>query len=263
MQIPERTVGRGWLALREPPSPGGHAEVGRRDQGGSAAWQDFVWPSTSAGRSPTSSCSTRTRPTSAWPRSRARRATRCEGVHGRRGGGGVDLADVTLFSHGTTVATNALITRRFPPAAMVTTRGLPRRARDPARHEGRPVGRLQGRRAALHPPPRPLRGHRAHRLRGQRPRAARRGRGAHGRRAPAGAARSRPSRSASSTPTPTPRNEHRMREILEEELPGVFVSTSSEIAAGDLRVRALLDHRRQRGALAAGRRLRPAARRAS
>jgi N-methylhydantoinase A len=34
----------------------------------------------------------------------------------------VDLADVALFSHGTTVATNALITRRFPPAAMVTTK---------------------------------------------------------------------------------------------------------------------------------------------
>jgi N-methylhydantoinase A len=36
----------------------------------------------------------------------------------------VDLADVTLFSHGTTVATNALITRRFPASAMVTTRGF-------------------------------------------------------------------------------------------------------------------------------------------
>jgi N-methylhydantoinase A len=35
---------------------------------------------------------------------------------------GIDLSDVRLFSHGTTVATNALITRRFPPAAMVTTR---------------------------------------------------------------------------------------------------------------------------------------------
>src|SRR6185503_17824332 len=35
---------------------------------------------------------------------------------------GIDLADVRLFSHGTTVATNALITRRFPPAAMLTTR---------------------------------------------------------------------------------------------------------------------------------------------
>ena len=38
---------------------------------------------------------------------------------------------------------------------MVTTRGLPRRDRDPPRHKRRPVGRLQGRRAALHPPPRP------------------------------------------------------------------------------------------------------------
>ncbi|MBV9917311.1 MAG: hydantoinase/oxoprolinase family protein [Solirubrobacterales bacterium] len=37
---------------------------------------------------------------------------------------GVDLADIGLFSHGTTVATNALITRRLPKAAMVTTRGF-------------------------------------------------------------------------------------------------------------------------------------------
>ena len=37
---------------------------------------------------------------------------------------GIDLSSVALFSHGTTVATNALITRRFPPAAMVTTKGF-------------------------------------------------------------------------------------------------------------------------------------------
>src|SRR5919204_4505163 len=37
---------------------------------------------------------------------------------------GIDLRDVVLFSHGTTVATNALITRNLPPAAMVTTRGF-------------------------------------------------------------------------------------------------------------------------------------------
>ena len=37
---------------------------------------------------------------------------------------GIDLTEVVLFSHGTTVATNALITRRLPPAAMVTTRGF-------------------------------------------------------------------------------------------------------------------------------------------
>ena len=35
----------------------------------------------------------------------------------------IDLHDVTLFSHGTTVATNALITRRLPPAAMICTEG--------------------------------------------------------------------------------------------------------------------------------------------
>src|SRR5919197_5816030 len=35
---------------------------------------------------------------------------------------GVDLHDVVVFSHGTTVATNALITRNLPRAAMVTTR---------------------------------------------------------------------------------------------------------------------------------------------
>ena len=35
----------------------------------------------------------------------------------------IDLRDVTLFSHGTTVATNALITRRLPAAAMVCTEG--------------------------------------------------------------------------------------------------------------------------------------------
>lgn len=37
---------------------------------------------------------------------------------------GIDLTDVALFSHGTTVATNALITRNFPAAALVTTKGF-------------------------------------------------------------------------------------------------------------------------------------------
>lgn len=38
--------------------------------------------------------------------------------------GGVNLKDLVLFSHGTTLATNALITRRFPPAVMITTKGF-------------------------------------------------------------------------------------------------------------------------------------------
>lgn len=37
---------------------------------------------------------------------------------------GIDLADVTMFSHGTTVATNALITRKLPRTAMVCTEGF-------------------------------------------------------------------------------------------------------------------------------------------
>src|SRR5689334_11662015 len=37
---------------------------------------------------------------------------------------GVDLANTALFCHGTTVATNALITRRLPKAAMVCTKGF-------------------------------------------------------------------------------------------------------------------------------------------
>jgi N-methylhydantoinase A len=37
---------------------------------------------------------------------------------------GIDLSKVALFSHGTTVATNALITRRLPRTAVVTTKGF-------------------------------------------------------------------------------------------------------------------------------------------
>jgi N-methylhydantoinase A len=37
---------------------------------------------------------------------------------------GIELSATTFFAHGTTVATNALITRSFPRAAMVTTRGF-------------------------------------------------------------------------------------------------------------------------------------------
>jgi len=36
----------------------------------------------------------------------------------------IDMSDVTLFSHGTTVGTNALITRELPLAGMVSTNGF-------------------------------------------------------------------------------------------------------------------------------------------
>ena len=47
-----------------------------------------------------------------------------EGVMAGVEAAGIDLGQTALFSHGTTVATNALITGNFPPAAMVTTQGF-------------------------------------------------------------------------------------------------------------------------------------------
>lgn len=47
-----------------------------------------------------------------------------DGVLAGIAAGDVHLKDVSLFAHGTTLATNALITRRFPPAVMVTTKGF-------------------------------------------------------------------------------------------------------------------------------------------
>jgi N-methylhydantoinase A len=47
-----------------------------------------------------------------------------DGVIEGVGKAGVDFKDVALFSHGTTVATNALLTRRLPPSAMLTTKGF-------------------------------------------------------------------------------------------------------------------------------------------
>jgi len=47
------------------------------------------------------------------------------------------------------LATNALITRRLPRTAVVTTQGFRDVHRDPARQQGRPLGHLQGRGQAL------------------------------------------------------------------------------------------------------------------
>jgi N-methylhydantoinase A len=47
-----------------------------------------------------------------------------DGIMSGLGKAGVDLGTVALFSHGTTVATNALITRRLPRTAMVCTKGF-------------------------------------------------------------------------------------------------------------------------------------------
>lgn len=47
-----------------------------------------------------------------------------EGILGGVEKAGIDLSTVALFSHGTTVATNALITRRLPRTAMVCSAGF-------------------------------------------------------------------------------------------------------------------------------------------
>ncbi len=47
-----------------------------------------------------------------------------DGIMGGVSKAGIDLAEVALFSHGTTVATNALITRRLPRTAVVSTKGF-------------------------------------------------------------------------------------------------------------------------------------------
>ena len=168
---------------------------------------------------------------------------------------------MTLFSHGTTVATNALITRRFPKVAMVTTRGfrdvleirrgtkddlwdaykdvapaiIPRRDR----LEVTRADRLPGRRSST-----PLDEDEA--------------------RAVAEDLRARNVETVAVcfiNAYANPANELRMREILEAELPGRDDLDVERDPAGDLRVRALLDDGRQRRALTARRRLRQATRR--
>ncbi len=47
-----------------------------------------------------------------------------DGVLAALGHAGVDLREVAFFAHGTTVATNALLTRRLPRTALVTTSGF-------------------------------------------------------------------------------------------------------------------------------------------
>lgn len=151
-----------------------------------------------------------------------------EGVLSGVGEAGVDLRDVVLFSHGTTVATNALLTRRFPPAAMVTTRGfrdvieirkgtkedlwdayedvappyIRRRDRFEVTERTDYAGRVLE----------PLDEDEARRV--------------------AAVLRKRGVSTVAVcfvNSYANPKNEQRMREILEEELPGAIVSTSSEI----------------------------------
>ena len=141
---------------------------------------------------------------------------------------GVDLSQVALFSHGTTVATNALITRRFPPAAMVTTQGF----RDVIEIRRGTKEDLWDAYEDVAPPPIPRR-HRfevAERidyagdvlepLDEDGARAVARLLGRHGVKTVA---------VCFINSYANPEHEQRMRAILEEELPEVLVSTSSDV----------------------------------
>lgn len=141
---------------------------------------------------------------------------------------GVDWSDVTLFSHGTTIATNALITRRFPRAAMVTTDGfrdvieIRRGNRDDLWDTYKEIAPPYiGRRDRLCVPERvnyagdvlePVDEKEARRI--------------------AGVIKKRGINTVAvcfANAYANPANENRMREILEEEIPGVAVTTSSEV----------------------------------
>ncbi len=141
---------------------------------------------------------------------------------------GIQLADVALFSHGTTVATNALITRRFPKVAMVTTQGfrdvieIRRGTKDDLWDAYKDVAPpYVRRRDRLEVPERvdftgrviePLDEVSARRV--------------------AAVLRKREVETIAVcfiNAYANPENERRMREILEEELPGVALTTSSEV----------------------------------
>ena len=141
---------------------------------------------------------------------------------------GVDLRDVVLFSHGTTVATNALITRNLPSAALIGTKGfrdiieIRRGTKDDLWDAYKDVAPPYIRRRDRFEVPEridfegnvlePLDEAEARRV--------------------AGILRKRAVEAVAvcfMNSYANPANERRMKEILEEELPGVAISTSSEI----------------------------------
>ena len=175
-------------------------------------------------------------------------------------GAGVNLADITLLSHGTTVATNALITRRLPRTAMVCTEGFRdvieiRRANkedlwDTYKDVARPYVPRRDRLTV------PERTDAAGQIVTHLDEAAARE-----------VARILRKRQVAAVAVcfmnafVNGANERRMKAILEAELPGVPITASSEVLPGDFRARAVLDHGGERGARPGGRRLRRAARR--
>ena len=164
---------------------------------------------------------------------------------------GIAPGEVSLIIHGTTLATNALIERKGARTALITTEGF----RDVVEigHEKR--YEHYDLNLELPPPlvPRELRFTVPERIdaKGARAAAARRG-GGGGAGAGGAAQRSRASRSGFLHSLTQSRPRAAGARHPREALPDLVISLSSDVCAGDARVRALLDHRLRQ-------RLRPAA----
>ncbi len=143
---------------------------------------------------------------------------------------GVDLRDVTVFSHGTTVATNALITRKFARVAMVTTQGfrdvleIRRGTKDDLWDAYKDVSEPYIPRRERHEVPERI-DYSGQVLEKVDEKAARELAAVLKRREPEAIAVCFINSYAN------PSNELRMKEILEEELPGIPVTTSSDVLA--------------------------------
>ena len=174
---------------------------------------------------------------------------------------GIDWHRVSFFSHGTTIATNALITRNFPTRRDGHDGRLSRRDRDPPRQPRRPLGHLQGDRAPLHRAAQPARRRGAHGLFGQGPHARERCAGARG------GARDREARDQDGrrllrerVRQPRERGSH-ARDPAGGARRGCRHHDFQRGPAGDLRARTLLDHGCERGALSDHQAVRRATRR--
>ena len=143
---------------------------------------------------------------------------------------GADFRAAQLFLHGTTVAINTILERTGARLRAADHAGLPRHLRDRPRQ---PAGILQ----SVLPPARAadrarpaLRDPRAHGCAGQGADHARRGPGARGGRRRGRAGRRRRSRSCSCTPIAIPAHEQRVKAIIEQSHPQLFVTASHELS---------------------------------
>ena len=150
---------------------------------------------------------------------------------GAEAGGAIALSEVDYFVHGATVVLNALLERKLPKAALVTTRGFPGRARDHAHQQPPHVRPQVGQAEADHPAASALRGLPSASVTPARC-CGRWTRQACGRRR-GGLRRSTSalSHSASFMPTPTRTMSAAPREIILEEHPAAHVTISSDVAS--------------------------------